>query len=212
MRKKLFPYRTLVKDPAWHDYDDIAVERVVMSQPDLPATVLRLPVVYGPEDYYFHRVFPYLRRMDDGRPAILLDTERASHRDSRVYVEDAAWAIALAATDERAKGRIYNIAPTRTLTEVEWVEAIARAAAWHGKVVRLPRERLPKHLIRDLDYRHDLSLSSERIRNELAYSERIPFEIGLQKTVEWQRANPPAVQPDVFDYEAEDAVLQAIGI
>jgi nucleoside-diphosphate-sugar epimerase len=212
LREKLYPYRTLVKDPAWHDYDDILVERVVVSEPDLPATVLRLPVVYGPQDHHFHRTFPYLRRMDDGRPAILLDAERAHHRDSRVYVEDAAWAIALAATDKRAKGQIYNVAPTRTSTEVEWVKSIARAAAWQGKVVPLPRERLPKHLVRDLDFRHDLALSSERIRDELGYSERIPFEIGLLKTVEWQRANSPGDQPGLFDYEAEDAALKAIGI
>jgi nucleoside-diphosphate-sugar epimerase len=212
LREKLYPYRTLVKDPAWHDYDDILVEHVVLGAPDIPATVLRLPVVYGPEDQHFHRTFPYLRRMDDGRPAILLDTERAQHRDSRVYVEDAAWAVALAATDERAKGRIYNVAPTRTLTEIEWVKSIARAAAWQGQVVVLPRERLPKHLVRDLDFRHDLALSSERIRDELGYSERIPFEIGLQKTLEWQRANLPNNHPSLFDYEAEDAALKAIGI
>lgn len=212
LRETLYPYRTLVKDPAWHDYDDIPVERVVMSEPDLPATVLRIPVVYGPEDHYFHRTFPYLKRMDDGRPAILLDAERASWRDSRVYVEDVAWAIALAAMNERAKGRIYNVAPPRTLTEAEWIEAIGRAAGWRGKIVPVPRDRLPKYLVRDLDFHNDLALSSERIRIELGYSEQVPFEIGMRKTVEWQRAHPSEVQPGLFDYEAEDAALKAMGI
>jgi nucleoside-diphosphate-sugar epimerase len=211
LREKLYPYRTLVTDPAWHDYDDIPIERVVMNQPDLPATLLRLPVIYGPEDQHFHRTFHYLKRMDDGRPVILLDMEQANHQDSRVYVEDAAWAIALTATDDRARGRIYNVAPKSTLTGAEWVERLARAVAWQGKLVPIPRGRLPAHLVRDRDFRHHLALSSERIRHELGYSERIPFEVGLHKTITWQRAHPPDPQPGVLDYEAEDAVVRAIG-
>ena len=209
LRERLYPYRDLVDDRAWHDYDDILVERAVMSELQLPATVLRLPVIYGPEDHHFHRVFPYLKRMDDQRPAILLDGERAKWRDSRVYVEDAAWAIALAATNQRAEGRIYNVAPLRTLTEAEWVESIGRVVGWQGEIVTVTRARLPKHLVRDLDYRHDLALSSERIRSELGYAERVHFEVGLQKTVDWQRGNPPEISPVPFEYEAEDNTLRS---
>lgn len=207
LREKLYPYRTRVKDAAWHDYDDILVERAVMSESAFPATVLRLPVIYGPEDRYFHRTFPYLKRMDDRRPLILLDADQVDFRDSRVYVEDAAWAIALAATHERARGRIYNVAPLRTLSEAEWIESIGGVAGWQGEIVPLPRGKLPLHLVRDLDFRHDLVLSGERIRNELGYSEQVPIERGLQRTVTWQRANPPDVPPGMFDYAAEDAVL-----
>ena len=211
LRKTIYPYRTLTDDPAWHDYDDILVERAVMSEPELPATVLRLPVVYGPEDQRFHRTFPYLKRMEDLRPAILLDAGRAGWCDSRVYVEDAAWAIALAATDDRAAGRVYNIAPVRTSNEAEWVESVGRTAGWGGSVVPIPQGRFPKHLVRDLDYRHDLALSSRRIREELGYSERVPFEEGLRKTIEWERDNLPEIRPDLFDYDAEDMVLRALG-
>ena len=39
------------------EYDKIAVERAVLSDPELPATVLRLPMIYGPGDrlHRFHR-------------------------------------------------------------------------------------------------------------------------------------------------------------
>src|SRR2546428_7559591 len=106
-----------------------------MSEPQLPATVLRLPVIYGPEDHHFHRVFPYLKRMDDQRPAILLDAERAKWRDPRAYVEDAAWALAFAATNQRAEGDIYNDAPLRSLTETEWGESNRGAAGGARGVV-----------------------------------------------------------------------------
>ena len=208
LREKLYPYRGAAADPMWANSDDLLVERAVMSEPQFQATVIRLPVIYGPQDEHFHRTFPYLKRMDDGRRAILLDEAHASWRDSRVYVEDAAWAIVLAATDDRAAGRIYNVAPTQTLTEAEWVESIGNVAGWSGDIVRIPRDRLPKHLVRDLDFRHDLALSSQRIRDDLGYSERISFDRGLKKTVEWERSNPPEIQRGLFDYEAEDLALR----
>jgi len=148
--------------------------------------------------------------MDDHRPAILLDAERARWRDSRVHVQDAAWAIALAATHDRAVGRVYNVAPQQTLSEAEWVAAIGREAGWTGSVVPIPAARLPKHLVRDLDYQNDLALSSRRIRHELGYLEQVPFEEGLRKTVEWERANPLEALPKEFDYPAEDEALRGV--
>src|SRR6266704_805124 len=114
LRENLYPYRSEIPrrqdDPRrWEDdYDKILVERVVMSNPDLPGTVLRLPMVYGPGDYQ-HRLFRYLKRMDDKRPVILLDEAEAQWRWTHGYVENVADAIALAVTDERAAGRIYNV-------------------------------------------------------------------------------------------------------
>ncbi len=63
---------------AWLDdeYDKIPVERAVLSDPELPGTVLRLPMVYGPGDP-LHRCFPLLKRMDDRRPVILFEEKFA---------------------------------------------------------------------------------------------------------------------------------------
>jgi hypothetical protein len=45
----------------------------------------------------------------------------------------------------------------------------------------------------------------------LGYAEPVPVEAALQRTVEWERANPPAqIDPGQFDYPAEDAVLQRL--
>lgn len=80
LRTRRNPYRPEVLRQlrtvfGWLDeeYDKIPVERAIMSDPELPGTVLRLPMVYGPGDP-LHRTFPYLKRMDDGRPAILIQT------------------------------------------------------------------------------------------------------------------------------------------
>lgn len=70
-------------------YDKILVERAVMGDADPVGTILRLPMVYGPGDPQ-HRLFQYLKRMDDRRPAILMDEGAAGWRWSRGYVENVA--------------------------------------------------------------------------------------------------------------------------
>lgn len=100
------------------EYDKIPIERVTMSDPELPGTVLRLPMVYGPGDPV-HRLHPYLKRMDDHRPAILLQEDAAWWRGPRGYVENVACVIALAATSDAAAGRVYNVAEPVAHSEVQ---------------------------------------------------------------------------------------------
>jgi len=119
------------EDTRADNYEKILVERAIMGNSDLPGTVLRLPAVYGPRDSQ-HRLFPYLKRMDDTRPAIILDEVLARWRWSRIYVGNAGSAITLAVTDDRAGGRVYNIAEPEALTEAEWIRQIGLAAGWSG--------------------------------------------------------------------------------
>ncbi len=77
-----------------------------MNDEFVKGTVLRLPMVYGQRDYQF-RFHQYLKRMDDGRDYILLDDETAGWRTTRSYVSDVAYAIALAAENEKAAGEIF---------------------------------------------------------------------------------------------------------
>jgi nucleoside-diphosphate-sugar epimerase len=245
------PLREKLSD-AGLDYNKTAIERAVMNVPKLPATIVRLPATHGPGDDK-HRLFPYLKRMDEGRPAILLDEAYAGWRWSRGYVEDVAHAIALAVTDDRAAGRIYNVAYQETLSEAEWVQAIARvndlvgadlrvrpasrARSEAGRhptpgtrhpipdirhptpdtrhpppaVVPLPATQLPPSLRRDmLDFTQQYEVDSSRIRRELGYSELVPFDQALRRTITWERANPPEkINPEDFNYPAEDAALAA---
>ena len=82
------------------EYDKIPVEQIVMGDSEIRGTVLRLPMVYGPGDP-LHRLHPILKRIDDGRPAILMQEEAAQWRGLRGYVENVAAAIALAATSPK---------------------------------------------------------------------------------------------------------------
>ena len=106
LRKKLYPYRSMVPDETHqlYDYDKILVERVIMSQSDLPGTVLRLPMVYGPNDYQ-HRFWSYIKRMLDNRPAIILDKKQADWRITRGFAENCAGAIVAAVVNDKAQNR-----------------------------------------------------------------------------------------------------------
>lgn len=196
------------------DYDKIPVERMLMSDPDLPGTILRLPMVYGPGDM-FHRLHPYLKRMDDRRPAILIQEDAAQWRGPRGYVENVAAGIALAATASQAAGRIYNLADNlaevQSFSELEWARRIARVAGWPGSVLAVPVDLIPPHLKLPHNAAQHWTMSSARIRQELGYAEPVPLETALARTVEWERANPPAqIDPGQFDYQAEDAVLRRL--
>lgn len=190
------------------DYNKTAVERAIISDPDLSATILRLPATHGPGDQQ-HRLFKYLKRMDDERPFILLDEVLANWKWSRGYVEDVAHAIVLAVTDERAAGRIYNVADTTAFAEAEWVRQIARVHGWKGEVIALPSEQLPPSLRSDgFDLSQQYVVDTSRIRRELGYAEEVPFDEALRRTIDWERANPPEkVDPEQFDYAAENAAL-----
>ena len=212
LRESRYPYRQFARwqDERNYHYDKILAEQAVMSDAGLPGTVLRMPCVYGPRDHK-HRTFEYLKRMADGRGTILLGERRAAWRWTRGYVENVAQAIALAATDERAAGRVYNVGDPDALSELEWARQIADAAGWAGEFVIAPDDELPAHLRAPYDFAHQLDADTSRIRCDLGYTERIARRDALQQTVAWQHANPPA--PGVaglFDYAAEDALLDRL--
>lgn len=213
LREKLFPHRSDPPRPSedryhWMDnYDKIAVERLALGQGHDWATVLRLPAVYGPHDAQ-HRLFPYSKRMDDGRPAILLDQQLFGWRWTRGYVENMAAAIALAVTDQRAAGRIYNVGERDALSEAEWVAAIARTVGWDGQLLAVHTANLPASMRPTVSIAQYFVADTSRIRQELGYDEVVPRDEALRLTIAWERANPPQRQaPEDFDYAAEDAVL-----
>lgn len=211
LREVPFPHRQGEGLPADHpqawtnDYDKIPAEAVFLGEPELPGTVLRLPMVYGPEDYQ-RRVQGYLAPMLAGREAILLADELAGWETTRGYVDDVGQAIALAVADERAAGRVYNVGEPEFQSERAWVEAIAEAAGWSGRIVSAPAARLPESLQPGL-VPQPLRCLSGRIRAELGYAEGLPAAERVARSVAWERAQP-AGEPR--DYAAEDAALASL--
>ncbi len=193
--------------PHGEEHDKIGMERTFRERAGMPVTVLRLPMVYGRKDSQ-HRLHFYLKRMDDGRPAILLDEDRAGWKWIRGYVDNVAAAVCLALTSDAAAGKTYNVGEQSSLTEAEWVTSIARCVGWSGEIVTMPKVALPENLREDYDFRQNMDADTSKIRNELGYREPVSREEALIRTVEWERADPPdKIDPADYDYEAEDAAL-----
>jgi nucleoside-diphosphate-sugar epimerase len=207
LRSAFYPYRGQIA--GLDDYEKILVERVAMSAPELPATVLRLPAVYGGGDYQ-HRLAFELRRIDDGLQAMILDERIAGWRWTRAYVGNVANAIALVATGNRAQGRVYNVGD-EGLSYADWVRTVGHAAGWEGEVITLPSERLPRHLRPPRgDYDQHLIAETTRIRNELGYEDIVSRDEGLRRAIEWERANRGEIDARALDYKAEDALLASL--
>jgi len=191
LRSVLYPHRSLSKEPNdfFYHYEKILVERVVLNEPDLPGTILRLPQVFGPNDEQ-HRLAAYLKSMDEGQD-IILDEAKAQWHWTRGYVEDVAFAIVLAVTNRKAAGRVYNAGEKQALTEIEWVKKVGQVAGWRGKVKIVPQGVLSEQESEPYDWRHNLAADTNRIREELGYEETVTPEEALRRTIVWERANSP---------------------
>ncbi len=214
LRRGLHPYpaesvQLMRKIFSWvtDDYDKIPAERIVMNDCELPGTVLRLPMVYGPGDL-LHRFYPMVKRMADGRRHIIFPQTLAAWRSPRGYVENVAAAIVLAATDDRAARTIYNVCEEPSFSELEWARKIASEMQWQGEFVVLPLERTPRHLLKPGNAAQHWTASSARIRRELGYEEPVAMEEAIRQTIRWERENPlPVELLAQFDYAAEDAAV-----
>jgi len=208
LRETFYPYRHMAPGPAdWmYHYEKILVERAILEGP-LTGTILRLPAVYGPGDPH-HRLRPYIRRMADNRPFLLLENGAAEWRWTHGYVEDVAGAIARAVIDERAGGKVFNIGEAGTPSTADRVRRIGNIMGWTGRVLLLSRERIPEHLRLAVDPKQDLVTETGRFRRELDFAETVAADEGLRRTIEWELHNAPeSSDPGATEYAAEDAAL-----
>jgi nucleoside-diphosphate-sugar epimerase len=159
LRSVLYPYRAKAKstsDLAYY-YDKILVERFALESPDLPATILRLPKVYGPGDnadlatvHQFHR--------------------HPQWRWTHGYVENIAHAIVLAAVHPRAARRKYNVGEEHTPTVAERLQL-------------LPASTNEASASIEANFAQDLVYDTRRIREELGYRELVSYAEGVRRSL-----------------------------
>jgi nucleoside-diphosphate-sugar epimerase len=198
LRERLYPYRGVpiprVYDFDLDDYKKILVKRVVLNNSDLPATVLRLPMVFGPgaREASKRRFFAYLKRMDDGRAEILLDQRTAKWRAPWGYVGDVAEAVRLTLENDRAAGQIYNVGDAAALDMQGWIRELAVVAGWNGRLAVVDEPCPPPNLSRNLNLDPHLDMDTTTIRRELGYHETLSRCEALERTVAWDRQHPPS--------------------
>jgi nucleoside-diphosphate-sugar epimerase len=180
LRERWYPYRDMAPGPddMTYSYEKILVERAAQSAPGVAATVLRLPMVYGPGDRQ-RRVQGYVERLRRELARLALAPAEAAWRCTRGYVEDVAAAVALAASDERAAGQVFNVGEADALSEREWVAAIAAATGWAGEIVTDPST--PPQL--PANWAVPLVMDTRRLRDLLGFAEPVGRAEGLRRIV-----------------------------
>jgi len=169
-----------------------------------PVTTLRPAFVYGRHNPFDREAF-FWDRIVAGRPVLIPGD--GTRLMQWVLADDVARAALAGADTPAAAGRAYNLGNSPPVTQVEFVELLARAAGRSVELVHVPRERIqeaggsltqpPFYFGAYLDL-PDLTVRTERVRAELGL-ELTPLEEGLRETYRWyEQQQRPA--PD-FSWE-----------
>lgn len=144
----------------------------------LDAVVTRCSNNYG--HYQFpEKVVPlFVTNLLDGLPVPLYG-DGGNARDW-LHVSDHCLGVQLVLRSGKA-GEVYHIGCGTELTNRELTGKLLRACGAGWDMV----EYVPDRLGHDRRY----SLDTSKIREELGYAPRVPFDEGLAQTVEWYRAN-----------------------
>jgi dTDP-glucose 4,6-dehydratase len=97
-----------------------------------------------------------------------------------LYVDDHCRAI-LAVLSKGREGEVYNVGGSRSLPNIDVVRMILNAVGRPDSLMRTVTDR-PGH-----DRRY--ALTSEKLERETGWAPQVPFEEGLQFTVDWYRKN-----------------------
>lgn len=188
LRRTRFPYRDSATSDAdlLFSYEKIHVEETVLQNTSLPATVFRLPQVFGPHDRQ-RRLRDYLKHMTAGEEIVMPEL-KANWRWTRGYVEDIAAGLALGVINAKVAGRIYNIGEREAESESSWARRIAKAAGVPCLLKAVAVDRLPEGQIERYDWKYDLAGNTARIRRELGYTEKVAPEDAMVRSVRWEMA------------------------
>lgn len=118
--------------PSLADRSKAAGERAVRAA-FADATIVRPALVYGPEDHFFARFAPLVRRA----PAIPL-VGGGRTRFQPMHVDDVAEAMARALESSAAAGRIYEFGADEVLTLRELFERLGAALGRRPRLVPVP--------------------------------------------------------------------------
>ena len=203
------------------DHPDLYVRNKAMTERMLfrmhqrngfPVVTLRPPFIYGPENNLYREAF-FWDRLREGRPIILPGDGRRLMQF--IYIKDLVGACLKVMDAPEIEGHAFNIANPRPLTQVEVVEAFARAANKEATFVRLPRERILRaggHVIAGPNLYFGTYFDVPAITMVVNKAQRVlkfklvDFATGLKETYRWYLRNSSFPKPD---YSFEDGLIEA---
>jgi UDP-glucose 4-epimerase len=142
---------------------------------ELPLVVLRLAMVYGPDDPNRKRLMPYV--VDSLVRGVAPELTSGTRRIDWVYVDDVVDALLTAAVRPAALGRVMDVGTGDAMSIRDTVAFVAdvvgaRTALAFGKVPDRPGDR-------------DLVADLEPARRYLGWRARTSLRAGITRTVAW---------------------------
>lgn len=202
------------------DHPDSYVRNKAMSERTLfrmhqrngfPVVTLRPPFIYGPGNPFYREAF-FWDRLREGRPIILPGDGRRLMQF--VMINDLVGACLKVMDVPDVEGHAFNIANPRPLTQVEAVEAFARAANKEPTFVRWQRERIlragghpmgPKLYFGVYFDLPAITVVVNKAQRVLKFKP-VDFAAGLKETYRWYLRNADFPKQD---YSFEDALIDA---
>jgi nucleoside-diphosphate-sugar epimerase len=210
------PYNTDGHGQYGYHHTKALAEQLILEyacQGQVPATVLRPTIVYGPGDTWgmMTRLVTMLAR---GRFALVGDGRNHLHL---VYVDDVIRAFLLAGESSRSVGQVYNVAGPSLITLNSLVAkvcallgvkpsrwhipvGVAKAVGWMLEMAYAGKLRMGIRAFGDVPLvtrdkvdtlTIDHGYSTAKIRQELGYGPTVDYEEGLNMTIAWCKEADP---------------------
>ena len=193
-------------------------ERVIMenhNQDQYKATILRYPLVYGPNQLRSN-IWPILKRVLDGRKRIIIPGDGLQIL-SMGYAENCAHAMLLAVDNPKAIGQVYNVADEKCFSIYDFIKLIVEAIGAEVDLIPINHPRafdVTRGYVRILRHR---MFDVAKIIFELGYRDVVSTPEAVKRCVVWSLANRATeaklaeVLDDPYDYELEDQLIDAWG-
>jgi 2'-hydroxyisoflavone reductase len=175
----------------------------------LPVVTLRPPYIYGPGNPFYREAY-FWDRLRAQRSIILPGDGRRLMQF--VYVKDLIRMCLKVLDEPNAVGHAFNIANSRPLSQMEAVEAFAKACNKPAKFVRIPREFILRHGGHPMGPKlyfgtyYDMppiTLVTAKAQRVLKFKPT-DFNVGLKETYKWYTRHNHFTKQD---YSFEDALL-----
>lgn len=171
-------------------------------------TLLYGPNQPGPQDWSI------VRRVLDGRRELVI-ADGGLKLETRGYSQNVAQSVLLSVDKpEESAGKSYIVSDRNTYTMRQRIEFIAGVMGHTFELIDLPwPEARPAHPLWRYFRDHRLT-DSNLIRSELGFTDELPSDTALERSIEWMVAHPLEYGGEIeeqigdpFDYEAEDALI-----
>jgi nucleoside-diphosphate-sugar epimerase len=186
--------------------------REAHARSGFPATMLRPPAVYGPQNALPEREFSYFARALQRRTIII--PGEASGLLQFAHVDDLAAAFLAAASTDKGVGNGYTVCSEYAISIDYWIRTVGRVAGTPVDVVYVAGDRfaeLNRELgLTDVDiwpfgWGRAFSFSIDDATRDLGWSPRFDIDGGLEMTFQWWRDQ--GLDKGDCDFSKDDKML-----